>query len=60
MPKFTKPSPPASLTHSYLTSSQPVMNAILRFCYVTLLLLCAMPAAAFFDSTIGRWASRDP
>lgn len=36
------------------------MKTLLRLCYLSLLLLGAWPATAFFDPTIGRWASRDP
>ena len=36
------------------------MRTTLRSCCLALLLLGALPAPAFFDPNIGRWASRDP
>jgi hypothetical protein len=36
------------------------MKTLLRLCHLAVLLLGALPATAFFDPHIGRWASRDP
>ena len=39
---------------------QPTMNKITRAGVVTVMLMVAQGASAFYDASLGRWLNRDP